>query len=80
MKTKKKKIRIEAGTCPKCGARNLDYGMSEIEDELVRYEYVCPDCGIDGVEWHRMEFSSHAVVKRGAGAKYLGYEHFEATK
>jgi hypothetical protein len=57
----KRKVRIEAGTCPKCDSNgDLDYDAAEIDGELVGYPWKCP-CGATGVEWYRMEFSSHAV-------------------
>ena len=71
----KKKIHIEAGTCPKCGGV-LDYGSSEVEDGSYGYEWTCPDCGASGTEWHRLEFSSHAVLKKG---KHIKYETFDAV-
>ena len=67
---KKKKVHIEAGTCPKCGGMDLCYGSGEPEDGSYGYEWTCPDCKAEGTEWHRMEFSSHAVLKKGRHAKY----------
>jgi predicted RNA-binding Zn-ribbon protein involved in translation (DUF1610 family) len=71
----KKKTRIEAGTCPKCGEQgNLNYGDSRLDDELLGYDFDCPDCGATGVEWHRLEFSSFAVLN----PKTQKYESFDA--
>ena len=59
--------KIEAGTCPKCGSEGeLDYDAAEIDGELVGYTRKCP-CGASGVEWHRMQFSSHAVANPDTG-------------
>jgi hypothetical protein len=75
----KKTIRIESGTCPKCGAEgNLEYGDSELEDELVGYEWDCPDCGASGTEWYHLEFSSHAVEVKDKKTGHITYEHFDA--
>ena len=35
-----------------------------------KHRITCPDCKAEGTEWHRMEFSSHAVLKKGRHAKY----------
>ena len=57
------KIRVEAGTCPCCGGTDLDYKGSNLDGELYGYDWYCPDCKAEGVEWHRLQFSSHAVRK-----------------
>ena len=71
MTKKKKKIDIAAGTCPKCGGIDLCYGTGDVDDGTsYGYEWTCPDCKAEGVEWHRMEFSAHAVLRKGKYAQY----------
>jgi len=74
MTKKTKKIPIEQGTCPECGCTNLDYDASDLDGELVGYPWKCPDCNATGVEWYRLEFSSHAVRKYG---KELWFKHYD---
>ena len=72
---KKKKIPVEKDVCPKCGYDlGLDYGESTIDEELIGYDWVCSNCKATGVEWYRMEFSSHAVMDE----QTKKYESFDA--
>jgi len=44
------------GKCPKCGSENLDYGISEIDNQLF-YPVECKDCGFTGREWYDLTFT-----------------------
>ncbi len=54
-----KKI-IYQGECGKCASESLDYGDTTNEDECMGYEYVCQDCGFEGIEWYSLTFIEHA--------------------
>jgi hypothetical protein len=71
--SKKKKIPVEAGVCPKCGGE-LAYEEEWVEDDLVGRAYRCLDCKVDGTEWYRTKFSSHAIFNR----KTKNYDRFNA--
>jgi len=51
--------RREAGVCPVCNKLQLQYGEADINDEGIKYDYVCDNCNFEGVEWYNVEFSQH---------------------
>ena len=65
------KHKHEAGTCPVCGAEDLDYGVLEIQDESVGYPWECNGCGATGTEWYALEFDGH-IVNDAAGTPLEG--------
>ena len=48
------------GECPNCGSENSEYGIAEILDNGVGYEYECNDCGHFDVEWYDLVFATHS--------------------
>ena len=46
----------ELGKCPNCGSKNLDYGTSKSEGEMLRFEVDCVDCKWCGYEWRGLPF------------------------
>jgi len=52
---------MSAGTCPKCGEQNLQYGSMEPEDDQMYYPWTCLDCGAIGREWYSIEFIEHTT-------------------
>ena len=69
MSKKTKKIPVEVGVCPKCGGE-LHMGPGDLEGEVVGYQWDCLDCKATGMEWYRMEFSSHALRTKAGGYKF----------
>ncbi|MCL2797627.1 MAG: hypothetical protein FWD58_06200 [Firmicutes bacterium] len=63
MQNKKEYLSNEAGTCPLCGGKDLDYGASYVEDNDLNYPWECKECKATGVEYYTVEFSSHGRVK-----------------
>lgn len=50
----------EQGVCPKCKG-TLSYGDSDLNGESIGYDWVCDDCGVEGVEWYSLVFSEHII-------------------
>jgi endogenous inhibitor of DNA gyrase (YacG/DUF329 family) len=46
------------GKCPFCGSEDLEYGVLEIQDELLYYPFTCNDCDKEGEEWYDMEYAT----------------------
>lgn len=49
----------EQGVCPVCNGENLEYGSSDIEGDVMGYEWTCEDCGSEGMEWYDITFNSN---------------------
>jgi hypothetical protein len=54
-------ITDEAGKCPVCGCKELDYGDSEIENESYVYDWTCKQCKTSGREYHNLIFACHII-------------------
>lgn len=52
----------EQGMCPRCNSFNLDYESARFEYNMVTFPWQCKDCGLDGEEWHEMNFVGHNVI------------------
>ena len=48
------------GTCPNCGAEDLNFEAAEIGDYEVWYPYECNNCGYEGREIYSIEFYAHS--------------------
>lgn len=52
----------ESGVCPRCGGIHLNYGVLEVQDDMMAYyPYTCEDCGLQGEEWYKLEFQGHNI-------------------
>ena len=40
-----KKLIVKECTCPRCGSSMVDYGNSELNDDVMSYPCECNDCG-----------------------------------
>lgn len=47
----------EAGVCPVCQSRDLDYDALEVLDEAVKYPFSCNNCTAEGNEYASLEFN-----------------------
>lgn len=45
------------GICPICNVDNIQYEDCYIEDGYVVYPFVCNNCGANGAEYHKLEYS-----------------------
>ena len=60
-KINKDKLMNRAGHCPNCKESNLDYGAVQFESNLCYFPYKCNNCGLEGEEWHLLEFAGHNI-------------------
>lgn len=49
----------EQETCPKCNETSLEFTDREITDNVLTWDYTCPDCGFKGYESYDMVFLGH---------------------
>jgi predicted RNA-binding Zn-ribbon protein involved in translation (DUF1610 family) len=57
-----KKAYQEQGVCPKCGG-TLSYGDSDLDGDNIGYDWICDDCGVEGVEWYSLMFAEHIITE-----------------
>jgi hypothetical protein len=61
MATKKTKIRICSGQCPKCGARGTDIEWSMMTaDQFPTQDATCKKCGCEFTEVYRYD---HTIIE-----------------
>lgn len=53
------KKETEKGHCPKCGSKNIHYGVIDVQDDYYYYPINCNDCAHDAKEWYSLEFIGH---------------------
>lgn len=46
----------EAGVCPICGHKELEYGETDWQDDVQYRDVVCRNCEMKGEELHRLQF------------------------
>lgn len=44
------------GVCHECKSEEIEYGISEIVDDLLYYEYECTECNHEGKEWYKLKY------------------------
>ncbi len=55
------------GICPKCGSEDLDYGVIEVQDDMVYYPFTCSECGAEGKEWYDLDFIESTIDDEDEG-------------
>lgn len=56
------KKETEKGHCPKCGSKNIHYGVIDViivQDDYCYYPINCNDCNHDAKECYSLEFIGH---------------------
>lgn len=46
----------EQGKCPYCGSEDIEYGDTNIDGDVLGYEFHCNNCGKDSTEWYDLTF------------------------
>jgi hypothetical protein len=62
-KEKREVLYQNPGNCGHCNSSNVDWYESELNDDCVRYDYTCDDCGFEGSEWHDVKFSEQTTFR-----------------
>lgn len=53
------------GECPKCGLDgDFEYGKCELVEDMCYFPWECKNCGLQGEEYYRLEFSGHNVFTK----------------
>ena len=67
----KKKLIVRECTCPKCGSSMVNYGSSDLNDDVMSYPCECTDCGTTWNEDFALTFCGISKVYNKDG-KQLG--------
>ena len=51
------------GQCSVCMSEDVTYGISEIVDNMIRYEITCNKCGASGDEWYNVVYNTTMMFK-----------------
>ena len=54
-------FRVTQGHCPKCGSDDINYGLSEVQDESIFYESDCNECESKFHEHYTLKFSGMSL-------------------
>ena len=46
----------KVGLCANCGSEHIEYGDSNLHEEMLAYDYTCETCGETGKEWYKLEY------------------------
>jgi transcription elongation factor Elf1 len=65
MKTQKINKEFQAGECPVCGSRDLNYECSDTDGDNMWYPWSCGKCGSTGVEYYELKFIEHQIRQFG---------------
>lgn len=52
---------IMRGCCPKCGSDNLTYEDTQLEADMLGYEFTCDECGAEGTEWYELVYTESII-------------------
>lgn len=52
----KKKLIVRECTCPVCGSSMVNYGSSDLDDNIISYPCECTDCGATWSEDYNLSF------------------------
>lgn len=52
----KKKLIVRECTCPVCGSSMVNYGSSDLNDDIMSYPCECADCGATWNEDYELVF------------------------
>ena len=44
------------GHCKNCNSENIVWHGSQVLDDSIGYEYICQDCGHEGIEWYNLTY------------------------
>jgi len=44
------------GKCANCNSANIEYGSSNLHDDMHAYDYFCEDCKESGKEWFNLTY------------------------
>lgn len=73
----KAKFEMEVGRCPMCGDYELDFGANKMIDNIIRYSYICSNCGFNGAEDYSLTFVGHIAYDDGIQLlENPDYKHF----
>lgn len=65
----KKKLIVRECTCPICGSSKVDYGDSEVNDDIMSYHCVCEYCDAQWYEDFALTFCGISKVYDKDGNK-----------
>ena len=51
------------GCCPKCGCDELTYDDTQMEADMVGYEFICDNCGAEGIEWYNLDYTESIIYE-----------------
>lgn len=71
----KKTIKVASGVCPHCGKNELEYGISEHENNTLTFPWICSNCKKEGIEEYSVKFEGHTIGdENGKTFYYVGEE------
>lgn len=53
------------GCCPKCGSYNLTYEDTQLESDMLGYEFTCDERGAEGIEWYDLTYTESIIYEEG---------------
>ena len=65
----KKKLIVRECTCPVCGSSMVNYGSSDLNDNIMSYPCECADCGATWNEDYSLNFCGVSYVYDKDGNK-----------